>query len=182
MSAMPEHQPSWLPPDVESPQPPPLVRADAPEPFWAWVGAHGGAGVTTLAEAVPGGIDLGRWIPSELARRRLPMVAVCKADARGLLAARTLAARAHAAAEQVLGLVVVADIPERRRPKPLTDSLSVTRGAYPKVWEMPWVLPWRLGDAPSRVNNPPQVPELLRALWTAVGLPLPGSTQQQRKP
>lgn len=151
--------------------------------FWAWVGAHGGAGTTTLAEAVPGGVDLSRAGPWEQ-NLVLPAVVVCRGSARGLSAARTFAARTPASAS-LLGLVVTADMPERRRPKILADSLYLTAGAYPQVWEMPWVPAWRLGDDPTPANNPKAVPELLRALWAAVGLPLPGATpsliHQQRR-
>lgn len=147
--------------------------AAAPTAFWGWVGAHGGAGTTTLAEAVPGGVDLGRAGPWEQGLV-LPAVVVCRGSARGLSAARTFAARTPPDA-CVLGLVVTADVPERRRPKPLADSLYLTSGAYDgRVWEIPWVPAWRLGEDPSPANNPRAVPELLRVLWTAVGLSLPG--------
>lgn len=150
------------------------AAAAAHSAFWAWVGAHGGAGTTTLAEAVPGGVDLGRAAPWEQGLV-LPAVVVCRANARGLSAARTFAARAPADAS-LLGLVVTADMPERRRPKALADSLYLTAGAYRQVWEMPWVPAWRLGEDPSPANNPRAVPELLRVLWAAVGLSLPGAT------
>lgn len=147
--------------------------------YWAWCGAHGGAGVTTLSEAVPGGVDLGRRLPSEADHGHLPIVVVCRSTARGLLAAREFAASA-AARTILLGLVVVADMPERKRPRVLAESLYVTRGAFnDRVWEMPWVGPWRLGEPPGRSNNPQQVRDLLTALWTAVNLPLPGGSRQQ---
>lgn len=96
-------------------------------PFWAWVGAHGGAGTTTLAQAVPGGADLGRRLPLEEGMTGLPAVIVCRGNARGLGAARDTAAMASSTTT-LLGLVVVADMPERRRPKILADSLYVTAG------------------------------------------------------
>lgn len=154
--------------------PAPLVT-----PFWVWVGAHGGAGVTTLTQAVPGGVDLARKLPLEDGLTGLPAVIVCRSNARGLGAARDTAAMA-APTTTLLGLVVVADMPERRRPKALADSLYVTRGAFTAVWEMPWVSQWRLGEPPSPANSPRQVRDLLRALWTAVNLPLPGGTNQRR--
>lgn len=147
--------------------------------YWGWIGAHGGAGVTTLAQAVPGGIDLGRNLPLEDRFTALPAVIVCRGNARGLLDARSTAATASLST-RVLGLVVVADMPERRRPKPLADSLYVTKGAFEAVWEIPWVTPWRLGEDPHPDNNPPEVRDLLRGLWTAVNLPLPGGTQHRR--
>jgi len=148
-------------------------------PFWAWVGAHGGAGVTTLSQAVPGGVDLGRKLPLEEGLSDLPAVVVCRSNARGLEAARDIAAMG-AATTTLLGLVVVADMPERKRPKLLADSLYLTRGAFAATWEMPWVPAWRLGEAPSPASNPREVRDLLRSLWTAVNLPLPGGTNQRR--
>jgi len=159
-----------------------VAPANVGNAFWAWVGAHGGAGTTTLAEAVPGGVDLGRAGPWEHGLA-LPAVVVCRANARGLSAARTFAACSPPGAA-LLGLVVVADMPERRRPKALADSLYLTAGAYRQVWEMPWVAAWRLGEEPSPANNPRAVPELLRALWGSVGLLVPGTTppiNQQRR-
>src|ERR1019366_9353733 len=95
-----------------------------PGTYWAWVGAQGGAGVTTLPRAIPGGVDLGRRLPVEEGLTGLPAVVVCRGNARGLIAARDTAAMAHATTE-MLGLVVVADMPERRRPKVLAESLYV---------------------------------------------------------
>ncbi|MDQ2729059.1 MAG: hypothetical protein M3Y91_14650 [Actinomycetota bacterium] len=149
-------------------------------PYWAWVGAHGGAGTTTLSEAIPGGVDLGRSLPWQVGLSNLPTVVVCRSNARGLTAARDFAAMANQHT-RLLGLVVVADMPERKKPKILAESLYVTRGAFnSQVWEMPWVPSWRLGEPPSRLNNPREVRDLLRTLWTAVNLPLPGGANQQR--
>jgi hypothetical protein len=147
--------------------------------YWAWVGAHGGAGVTTLCQAVPGGTDLGRNLPVEEGFVDLPAVVVCRSNASGLAAARDTAAMA-AGTTTTLGLVVVADMPERRRPKVLAESLYLTRGAFgDRVWEMPWVEAWRLGEPPSPHNSPPAVRDLLRGLWIAVDLPLPGGSSKR---
>lgn len=167
----PDAHPALRP--LSSPAP---VASSAGQGYWAWVGAHGGAGTTTLAEAVPGGVDLGRTAPWEQGLE-LPLVVVCRCNARGLAAARTFAGRAPAEAK-LLGLVVVADMPERRRPKVLADALYLTAGAYSQVWEMPWVPAWRLGEAPGNASNPRQVAVILRAIWGDLGLPLPGSATQ----
>jgi hypothetical protein len=150
-------------------------------PFWAWVGAHGGAGVTTLAEVVPGGNDFGRDFPAEVGAPDLPAVVVCRSNAQGLVAARKAALRAVSFGTDVLGLVVVADVPERKRPKPLAEALYLTRGGYKELWEMPWVPAWRFGQPPAPANSPRQVRELLVALWTALDLPLPGGKSQKRQ-
>ena len=149
--------------------------------YWAWAGAHGGAGTTTLCEAVPGGADFGRSLPEEAGRPGLPAVVVCRSNAKGLAAAREAARRAASLGTRVLGLVVVADMPERRRPKPLAEALYLTRGAYEETWEVPWVPAWRFGEAPAPANSPPQVRELLVGIWSALGLPLPGGANQKRE-
>ena len=150
--------------------------------YWAWAGAHGGAGTTTLAAAVPGGADFGRSLPEEAASPGLPAVVVCRSNAKGLAAGREAARRAASLGTRVLGLVVVADMPERRRPKPLAEALYLTRGAYEETWEVPWVPAWRFGEAPAPANSPPQVRELLVGIWSALGLPLPGGANQKKTP
>ena len=150
-------------------------------PHWAWVGAHGGAGVTTLVEVVPGGADFGRNFPAQVGMPGLPAVVVCRSNAQGLAAARKAAAVAASFATELLGLVVVADMPERRRPKPLAEALYLTRGAYDDLWEMPWVPAWRFGEPPAPANSPRQARQLLVDLWTALDLPLPGGNSQKRQ-
>ena len=150
-------------------------------PHWAWVGAHGGAGVTTLSEVVPGGADFGRDFPAQAGPLGLPVVVVCRSNAQGLTAARKAAAKAASFSANVLGLVVVADMPERRRPKPLAEALYLTRGAYQELWEMPWVPAWRFGEPPVPANSPRQAHQLLVDLWTALELPLPGEISQERQ-
>lgn len=150
-------------------------------PYWAWVGAHGGAGVTTLCEVVPGGADFGQVFPAQAGFAGLPAVVVCRSNAQGLVAARKAAARAASLGTVVLGLVVVADMPERRRPKPLAEALYLTRGAYDQLWEMPWVPAWRFGELPAPANSPRQARRLLVDLWTALDLPLPSGNSQKRQ-
>jgi len=150
-------------------------------PYWAWVGAHGGAGTTSLCEAVPGGADFGRHFPEEAGAAGLAAVVVCRSNGRGLAAAREAAAKAASFGTALLGLVVVADMPERRRPKPLAEALYLTRGGYEELWEMPWVPAWRFGEPPAPANSPPQVRELLVDLWTALDLPLPGGSTRKRQ-
>ena len=150
-------------------------------PHWAWVGAHGGAGVTTLSEVVPGGADFGRDFPGQAGASDLPAVVVCRSNAHGLAAARKAAAKAASFNADVLGLVVVADMPERRRPKPLAEALYLTRGAYRELWEMPWVPAWRFGEPPAPANSPRQAGQLLVDLWTTLDLPLPGGKSQKRQ-
>ncbi|MFI6662838.1 DUF6668 family protein [Streptomyces sp. NPDC050523] len=115
---------------------------------WWWLGVHGGAGVSTLEEAVPGGRDAGRSWP--VSRNSPPVVLVARSTARGLRAAQNAAqqwASHMVTGVDLLGLVVVADAPGRR-PRALRDLVQLVSGAVPRLWEMPWVEPWRLGEPP----------------------------------
>jgi hypothetical protein len=60
---------------------------------------------------------------------------------------------------QLLGLVAVADAPGRL-PRPLRDLLRLVSGGVPRMWEMPWVESWRLGDPPTPSTLPPAYAQL----------------------
>jgi hypothetical protein len=116
---------------------------------WWWLGVHGGAGVSTLEQAVPGGRDAGRaWPAAPDATGAQPVVLVARSSASGLRAAQHAAqqwASRMVTGVDLLGLVVVADAPGRR-PKVLRDQVRLVSGAVPRLWEIPWVEPWRLGE------------------------------------
>ncbi|MEU6201520.1 DUF6668 family protein [Streptomyces sp. NPDC047061] len=120
----------------------------APGQAWWWLGAHGGSGVTTLEQAVPGGRDAGgAWPVGEWAQ---PVVLVARSGADGIGAAQDAArqwASGRVPGVDLLGLVVVADAPGRR-PRILRDLVRLVSGAVPRLWEIPWVEPWRLGEPP----------------------------------
>ena len=125
------------------PPPPPLraaepVSAEAAVPpsavasaHWCWVGAHGGAGVTTLRAALGG---------AEGTAGGLPVVVVARSHRHGLSAAQH-AARAYegpgAEDPRPLGLVVVDDAPGRLPPA-LCDLARLVTGAYERSWRIPW--------------------------------------------
>lgn len=118
------------------------------------VGAHGGAGESTLAGLVPG------WAAAEHAWPRVgtwkhsPVVLMARSDLRGLRAAQAAAtqwAAGLAPGVELLGLIVSADAPGRL-PQPLRELLKVVGGGVPRVWELPWVESWRTDPArPSSV-------------------------------
>ncbi|MEV6133681.1 DUF6668 family protein [Streptomyces violaceusniger] len=113
---------------------------------WWWLGVHGGAGVSTLERAVPGGRDSGRAWPAT--GEPEPVVLVARSSAHGLGAAQNAAqqwASRMVTGVDLLGLVVVADAPGRR-PRILRDRVRLVSGAVPRLWEIPWVEPWRLGE------------------------------------
>jgi hypothetical protein len=122
-----------------------------------WVGAHGGAGTTTLAAAAAVGTDAGRaWPPAPTtsptaaptaAPTTTGVLVVARTHARGLKAARE-ALRAHTGRTggggeaPLRGLVLVADAPGRL-PRELRQQVRVLSGATPRLWEVPWVEAWR---------------------------------------
>ncbi|MEU9451755.1 DUF6668 family protein [Streptomyces sp. NPDC048277] len=115
---------------------------------WWWLGVHGGAGVTTLEQAVPGGRDAGRVWPVSARPQRVVLVA--RSGAHGVRAAQHAArqwASGTVTGVELLGLVVVADAPGRR-PRTLQDLVRLVSGAVPRLWEIPWVEAWRLGEPP----------------------------------
>lgn len=136
-----------------SPRPAPPAPADTTSGSTAagslWLlGAHGGAGVSTLAGLDDGWIDAGRAWPARSGPGRSAVVIVARTHARGLLAARSLLAERAAgeavspaaapAAAEVLGLVLVADAPGRL-PKPLRQLVDHVSGAAAHVWHLGWL-------------------------------------------
>lgn len=104
-----------------------------------WViGAHGGAGETTVAELLGGTATQRRWPRVE---PPAPVLLVARTHARGLRAAQ-LAMRAWAAGQtppaELIGLLLVADAP-RRAPKPLAQLASTLAGGVPRCWHLGWV-------------------------------------------
>lgn len=131
---------------------------------FAWVGTHGGAGVSTLA-TVYGGHDSGRDWPGHGAPASVLLVA--RTHATGLLAARhalDLFRRGeHPPGLDLDAVVLVADAPGRL-PRPLAGRIREIESAV-DVYRVPWVPAWRLGDLSGK---PPRGTEpLLRLLHPA---------------
>lgn len=131
-----------------APQPgsaPPVDRTDLLEEFaptetarlWV-IGAHGGAGETTVAELLGGTATQRRWPRVE---PPAPVLLVARTHARGLHAAQ-LAMRAWAAGQtpsaELIGLLLVDDAPGRL-PKPLAHLASTLAGGVPRCWRLGWV-------------------------------------------
>ncbi|MEU4653152.1 DUF6668 family protein [Streptomyces sp. NPDC023723] len=148
----------WIRGPVSAPEAvPPAARRHS------WVGSHGGAGVTTLAE-VYGGQDCGRNWPGPADPPSVLLVA--RTHAAGLAAAvRALDAVRHGETPPGLDLaavVLVADAPGRL-PRPLVQRVRLLESAV-GVHHVPWVPAWRLGDLGG---SPPRGTQALARLTGA---------------
>ena len=144
-----------------------------------WLGVHGGAGETTLAQLLEGSWETGHaWPRSDEQPAELPhVILVARTNARGLRAAQLAAIEwaSGTVAVQLHGLVLIADAPGRL-PKPLRDFAHVVAGGVPRVWRLPWVEAWRLGEPVSATTAPKAVTDVLndlRALPLTADAPTP---------
>jgi hypothetical protein len=129
----------------------------------ALLGAHGGAGVTSLLRAGLDrvAVDAGRCWP-----RAGLVLLVARTSTSGLEWARDLA-RQHASGlagdVELVGLVLVADAPGRlpTRSAGLRDLVS---GAFPRTWHLPWLQEWRLAACTEALPAHPAVQHLAAEL------------------
>jgi hypothetical protein len=127
------------------------------------LGAHGGAGVTSLLQAglAQLAVDAARCWPANGS-----VVIVARTSTRGLEWARDLA-RQHASGRAgntgLLGLVLIADAPGRPslRARELRQLVS---GAFPRVWHVPWLEEWRVAGSSEPLPAPPPVQQLAAEL------------------
>ncbi|KRE76589.1 DUF6668 family protein [Arthrobacter sp. Soil763] len=117
-----------------------------------WVtGAHGGSGESRIADLLDGARATGHCWPVPQDGSTPQLLLVCRADMRGLTAARsalTQWAAGAAPAVDLLGLAVLADAPGKT-PKALRDFTAIVGGGAPRLWTLPWVEAWRHEDTPS---------------------------------
>lgn len=142
-----------------------------------WVGAHGGAGESTLELLMPGSLAMGHAWPrvTEAVGEGGPdVVLVARTDARGLRAAQLAATQwaAGGVAVRLVGLVLIADA-AGRLPRPLRDFSQVVAGGVPHVWQIPWVQAWRLGDPVTAATTPSAVVKVLDQVRRAVDTEIP---------
>lgn len=148
------------------------------------VGAHGGAGESTIAElddawraarhAWPGAA------PSDA--RPSQVVVAARTSAGGLLAAKAVAKQWAAGLVRgvdLLGLVLIADAPGRL-PKPLRDLKKIVGGGYPRTWQVPWIESWRLGEQVSTDIPVREVRRLVDDLHTLLNLGAPSGATTER--
>ncbi|MFF0728739.1 DUF6668 family protein [Streptomyces sp. NPDC004134] len=130
----------------------------------SWVGAHGGAGASTLARAL-GGADVGRRWPDRAGGEPGRTLLVARTHAAGIRAAsqalNALRLGEHPAGVELVAVVLVADAPGRL-PRELGRRVRVLRSAA-EVRRIPWVPAWRVGRETERP------PGEVRALAALVG-------------
>ncbi|WP_326686969.1 MULTISPECIES: DUF6668 family protein [unclassified Streptomyces] len=143
----------------------------------SWVGAHGGAGTTTLAEVV-GGSDLGRQWPDPALGEPGQVLLVARTHGTGLRAASraldALRSGQHPAGVELLAVVLVADAPGHL-PFQLLQRVRVLRSVA-EVHRVPWVPAWR-GEKRSGA-----VPKAVRVLVELAGTQpdKPGKRERKR--
>ena len=154
------------------------TRAVAPiAEVWV-VGAHGGAGESSLASLDPAWESTGHaWPQAQGAERPCATVLVARTNLTGLVAAQKAltqwASGALSPSVRLLGLVLMADAPGRL-PKPLREMSALVAGGAPRVWNVAWVEAWRLGAELDAA----QLPKSLRRLTQDLSV-LSGSSLDQ---
>ena len=141
-----------------------LATRAGPSGRIALLGAHGGAGVSSLLRAglEQLAVDAGRCWP-----QAGPVLLVARTSMNGLEWARDLA-RQHAsglaaADVELLGLILVPDAPGRlpARTAALRDLL---RGAFCRTWQLPWLEEWRVAAADEPLPRHPDIRHLTAEL------------------
>jgi hypothetical protein len=131
-----------------------------------WLGAHGGAGESTLEELFSGSRAADhRWPLTGTDRPPARVVLVARTHAHGLTAAQS-AVREWAAGDApvlLLGLVLIADAPGRL-PHGLRQLADLVGGGVGAVWSLPWIEAWRVGEPPAPHNAPKVIARLLEDL------------------
>jgi hypothetical protein len=110
------------------------------------IGAHGGAGESRIADLLGARATDHCW-PVLQDGGKPRVLLVCRADMRGLTAARSALTQWVSGATpkvDLLGLAVLADAPGKT-PKALRDFTSIVGGGAPRLWTLPWVEAWRHG-------------------------------------
>ncbi len=153
--------PNTRPPcTVPLPPPPGPARAGRPllpsfpaDPGRVWlVGAHGGAGCTTIyMSARDLYADAGRALPVSTDPARAVCVVLCaRGTGRGLQSLRELLAWWQAGgmgATRLLGVAVTA--PCRRTPHALRRGADLVGSAAPALWRLPWIAGLELDAFPD---------------------------------
>ena len=121
----------------------PLCPSHLRKPLVWLVGAHGGAGVTSLAAALAPMGDAGRVWPAKDTYRLCVLVGRTTREGLERLHDAALQARAGLAGDvEVLGAILVADTPGGM-PKSLQKKLYALESVVPRLWRIDYVPAWR---------------------------------------
>ena len=141
-----------------------LATGGRPLGGFALLGAHGGAGVSSLLRAGLDqlAVDAGRCWP-----QGGPVLLVARTSTNGLEWARDLA-RQHAsglagAEVELLGLVLVPDAPGRL-PARAASLRDLVRGAFARTWQLPWLEEWRMAATDEPLPRHPDIASLTAEL------------------
>jgi hypothetical protein len=133
-----------------------------------WItGTHGGAGESRIADLLHGARVTDHCWPVLQDGSTPRVLLVCRADMRGLTAARSALTQWAAGATpevDLLGLAILADAPGKT-PTALRDFATIVGGGAPRLWTRPWVEAWRHGD-----NTPPTAREYQRFITDIAAL------------
>ena len=154
-------------------QPLPLRELTASElSVRCWfLGAHGGAGESTLTQLFAGFAPAQHtWPVGRAPRTRVVLCA--RTSFWGMAAAMQVAGqweadKLRARVEMPLGLVLIADRPGRL-PKPLEAFAHHLESATDHMWRLPWVDAWAAGEVPSAANSPKEAHALRVGLSAAL--------------
>lgn len=119
------------------------ISQDQPHPAVWLLGAHGGAGVSTLARSWAPAADSQRGWPA--ADRYANVVVVARTHRTGLTAAHALLRQSAGGLTggcALLGLVIVPD-QDGKLPTTLRRQVEVVEGLAPQVWRVPFVPVYR---------------------------------------
>ena len=142
-----------------------LLDDDEQAAVW-WLGAHGGAGESTLEELFSGSRAADHSWPLNGAngrRRGWCWLRVLTRTGSRPRRARSGSGRPGTRRCCCSGLVLIADAPARL-PHGLRQLAELIAGGVPAVWSLPWIEAWRVGEPPAPHNAPKVVRQLLEDL------------------
>ncbi|OZC62871.1 hypothetical protein CH267_00225 [Rhodococcus sp. 06-621-2] len=123
-----------------------------PAPMLWLLGAHGGAGVSTLAHVLAPAGDCGdRW-PGGHGKQSPYVAVVARETVSGLVRAGELLRQhtaGHGGPAKVIGLITVADRPGRKLPKQIHQTRDVVTALVDREWRIGWVEQYPLARDPS---------------------------------
>ncbi|MBX3196233.1 MAG: hypothetical protein KF727_14180 [Microbacteriaceae bacterium] len=145
------------------------TRPTYSQPTMWWLGAHGGAGESTLAGLASRTQAADHAWPVPAQRGTLARVVLVARTNRAGLAAAQRAAREWASGVlgddvRLEGLVLVADA-AGRLPRELRDYVHLVSGGVPRTWSLPWMGKWRTGEP-----DPHDLPREYLRLFTDLSL------------